>query len=336
MLEIIRIHEGNYNRKTISGTYHLVKPYKDYSESELKPGGYAREGFTGWASVAEEGGKPFSVHLRRDSFEIESFSTNQTISAGGQVDIEELDRDIRQRFQVLDLFAEAVAFSHIRGLIVSGAAGIGKTHKFETRLKEAEETGQIQMLTHLKGKSTPLYLYQTLFLNSERGCVVLLDDIDAIFAQEDSLNILKSALDSGEERWITYGSASKYLEENGLPQRFKFEGTIVFITNLDFYGMMKRGTNLSPHFAALMSRSHYLTLNVYSNVEIMVRVQQVVLETPLCDSLGLTTDTKNEMLAYLWENIEDLREISIRTVLKLADYVKMGNWRAMANVMLLK
>lgn len=335
MQEVIRIHEGNYNRKTISGLYHLVKPYRDYSESELKPGGYAREGYTGWASVAEEGGKPFSVHLRTDSFELQSLQSASVVGSV-DVDIEALDRDIRQRFEVLDMFAEAVAANQIRGLIVSGAAGIGKTFKFETRLKQAEESGEIPMLTHLKGKSTPLYLYQTLFLNSEPGCVLLLDDIDAIFTDPDALNLLKSALDSSEERWITYGSASKYLEENGLPQRFKFEGTIVFITNLDFYGMMKRGTALSPHFSALMSRSHYLTLNVYTNTEIMVRVQQVVLETPLCDSLGIDQPTKMEMLEYLWENIDNLREISIRTVLKLVDYVKMGDWRVMANVMLLK
>lgn len=339
MQNLITIHAGQYNRQQISGTFYLSRPYREYSESDKKPGGYAREGYTGFARVSTEpGSKPFSVHLRADSFSLGEVGTQPNKSSQStEQDLEKMDYDIRQRFEVLDLFSEAVVAGQIRSMVVSGAPGVGKTYTLEKRLKEAEVNGEIQSVTHVKGKSTPLYLYQLLWENNQPGQVLLMDDTDSVFGDDTACNILKSALDSSEERWITYGSAAKYLEQNDIPQTFKFEGTVVFISNLDFFGMIQRGTGIAPHLNAIMSRTHYLTLNVYTKREIMVRVQQIMLETPVLDCMGVSEDIKGEILEYLWENLDNLREVSIRTLLKIGEYYQISgeDWKKTADVMLM-
>lgn len=253
-----------------------------------------------------------------------------------EIDLEELDRRIAQRFAIMDMFAVSMVAGGINALIISGAAGVGKTYKFENTLRDAEESGEIETLNHIKGKCTKLALYETLYNNRGADQVTMIDDCDSIFQDEDCMNILKAALDTSEERMVSYNSTAKYLEEKDIPQRFLFEGRIVFITNLDFYAMSVRGNAMSAHCSALMSRSHYLSLAVYSNTEIMVRVQQVVRNTNMLENLNLTKQQGEDILQYMWDNIDNLMEVSIRSMIKISEYIKMGDWREIANVMCLK
>lgn len=338
MESIITVTSGLYNRKEISGQFILVNPFRTYTDSERKPGGYAKEGYDGYVRVADGDNKPFYVHVREENIKVNGVASIPS-SVGqkvDEVDLEELDMRIRKRFNVLEMMSSAVINGNVRGLIVSGAPGIGKTFTFERDLKKAHEEGEIENLMHIKGKVTPLFLYETLFKHSNKNDVILLDDSDNIFEDETSMNILKAATDSGDERIVSYGSTCKYLEDNDIPPRFTFKGTLVFITNLDFQGMCERGTRLAPHFKALLSRSHYLTLGVYTNTEIMVRVQQVANDTNLLASRGVDARQTQEMVDYMWKNVDNMREVSIRTLLKLADYATMSDWEDMADVMLLK
>lgn len=341
METIITITNGAYSNKVINGQFIQVKGFRTYSDSERKPGGYAKDGFDGFVKVCTpENPKPFNVHVTSNGFSCNTVA-NATQQVGAVVKKEEVDLDalntrIAKRFNVLGMMSGAVIGGDVRGLIVSGAPGIGKTYQFENDLVEAHERGDIQNFKHIKGKLTPLSLYETLFNHSQEGDVVLLDDSDSVFEDETSMNILKAATDSGDRRFISYGSTCKYLEDNDIPKFFEFKGTIVFITNLDFAGMIERGTRLAPHFSALISRSHYLTLGVYSNLEIMVRVQQIANQTNLLAARGVDDKTTSEMVDWMWENVNELREVSIRTLLKLADYANMSDWKEMAEVMLLK
>ncbi|AUR97729.1 P-loop containing nucleoside triphosphate hydrolase [Vibrio phage 1.244.A._10N.261.54.C3] len=311
-----------------SATTRLVKK---------KQGGYAKTGYDGYVRVSDGDNKPFYVHVKSDGYSVNGMTSIAALTQPvAEIDLEELDRNIRKRFNVLEMMSEAVIAGKVRGLIVSGAPGIGKTHTFERDLNRAHEEGEVENLIHIKGKVTPLYLYETLFKNSGENDVVLLDDSDNMFEDETSLNILKASTDSGDCRMISYGSTCKYLEDNDIPSQFEFKGTVVFITNLDFVGMIERGTRMAPHFKALLSRSHYLSLGVYTNTEILVRVQQVAAETPLLASRGIDEATTQEMITWMWDNVDAMREVSIRTLLKLADYAKMDEWKEMAEIMLLK
>lgn len=337
MESLITITNGLHNRKQINGQFILCEGFRKYTPSEKKQGGYAKVGYDGYVRVSDGGEKPMYVHVKAEGFAVNGMtSISQVTQPVEDIDLEELDRSIRKRFNVLEMMSQAVIAGQVRGLIVSGAPGIGKTYQFEKDLNRAHEEGKIENLCHIKGKVTPLFLYETLFKNSSENDVVLLDDCDNIFEDETSLNILKASTDSGDCRMVSYGSTCKYLEDHDIPPRFEFKGTVVFITNLNFVGMIERGTRMAPHFNALLSRSHYLTLGVYTNTEILVRVQQVASDTPLLASRGIDEATTQQMIDWMWANVDKMREVSIRTLLKLADYAKMDEWEEMAEIMLLK
>lgn len=328
----ISITSGSYQNREVNGTFEVVSAPKAYSASEHKAG-YAKSGFWGYVRVQMEG-RPRYVHLKETGFLMETrdpvaIAVNEEVS---EADIEELDMRIRRRFQVLDIMCEGVIQGNVRGLIVSGAAGIGKTFTFERELAAAQERGDIGNLEHIKGKVTPLYLFKTLFENRNPGDVVLLDDCDSVFSDETALNILKAALDSSDERWLTYGSATKWLEENGVEPKFLFEGSIIFITNLDFDAMISADSKMSPHYSALISRSTYLDLAIHSRLEIMVRVQQIATSTNLMSTLEVDAVTATKIVAFCWENYAKMREISIRTLVKIASYARISpdQWEMLA------
>lgn len=328
----ISITSGSYQNREVNGTFEVVSAPKAYSASEHKAG-YAKSGFWGYVRVQMEG-RPRYVHLKETGFLMETrdpvaIAVNEEVS---EADIEELDMRIRRRFQVLDIMCEGVIQGNVRGLIVSGAAGIGKTFTFERELAAAQERGDIGNLEHIKGKVTPLYLFKTLYENRNPGDVVLLDDCDSVFSDETALNILKAALDSSDERWLTYGSATKWLEENGVEPKFLFEGSIIFITNLDFDAMISADSKMSPHYSALISRSTYLDLAIHSRLEIMVRVQQIATSTNLMSTLEVDAVTATKIVAFCWENYAKMREISIRTLVKIASYARISpdQWEMLA------
>lgn len=339
-MALVKITNGLYRGQEISGTFEIFQNFRKYSPSEFK-NGFAKDGLDGSMRVLDdETSKPFYMHVKESNLEFLSSDAIAVINPTPEtkeIDLEELDLRIRKRFNVMDMLADGVVAGSMYALIISGGAGIGKTYKFENTLTRAAEEGRIGNFTHIKGKVTPLFLYETLYKNNKKKDVVLLDDSDNIFQDETSLNIIKAALDSGDVRRVSYGSTCKYLEENDIPTQFDFKGTIVFITNLDFQKMVDRGSRLSPHFGALLSRSHYLSLAVYTPTEIMIRLQQVANETPLLECKGIDKETTDKMITWMWENMNQLREVSIRTLLKIADYSKMNeDWKEVAEVMMLK
>lgn len=332
----ISIVNGSYSNREISGTFEVTQSFKPYTPSEFKSG-YAKEGFSGYVRVIFEE-KARYVHIRDSDSVVTSNNVTTTKPEPIETSVEDiitLDAKIKRRFSVMDIMSAGVISGNVRSLIISGAPGIGKTFTFERDLSQAEEEGTIGTFTHIKGKLTPLYLFKTLFENCNKGDVLLLDDADDVFYDETSMNILKGALDSSEERWITYGSATRWLEDNGIPSTFKFEGSVVFITNYNFDKMIASNSKLAPHFSALISRSSYLDLAIHDKLEIMVRVQQIATETDVLSRLGIDEKTADKMVKWCWDNYTVLRELSIRTLLKIADYAKLGDWEMLANEMLI-
>ena len=87
-----------------------------------------------------------------------------------------MDR-IAERFKILDEMTDAVANGVVRGLIVSGPPGVGKSFGVETILEEYDAMAKIggQVKTEIvKGSMTPIGLYQTLFNNSNQGDILVL------------------------------------------------------------------------------------------------------------------------------------------------------------------
>jgi DNA replication protein DnaC len=232
----------------------------------------------------------------------------------------EIAFEIRGRFSALSRFAHAMVDQKVRAMIVSGNPGIGKTHTLEDIMDAASQRGDI-LYKSVKGYVRATGLYKLMWDMRFENCVLLFDDADNIFQDEVALNLLKQACDSSKRRNLAWLSERSFKDEGGdeIPDSFEFRGSIIFITNLDFDRMSRSNARLAPHFQALISRSFYLDLNLLSAREMLVRIEDVVKNSTILYEKGLNEIQSEFILAYMRENAIRLRDLSLRTVMKLGD-----------------
>lgn len=245
----------------------------------------------------------------------------------------ETDADIETRldsaYDAMQTMALATALGKNKSLIISGPAGVGKSYTVTQILDQLEDQ---TLGTFVKGYVRATGLYKMLYENRFKQCVIVFDDADSIFMDDTSLNLLKAACDMTKSRRISWLSETKMEDEEGerLPRSFEFEGSIIFITNYDFDNLIDKGNRLAPHFQALISRSHYLDIGIKTNREYVIRLKQVVRQGMLREA-GYTSSQETELLEFIDDNQNRLRELSLRMVMKLAGLMNMsGDWKKLA------
>ena len=244
---------------------------------------------------------------------------------------EEIIERLRERFSMLTDMTKAVKKGDVRAMIVSGPPGVGKSHGVEEvldRYKLLEDMGGRKTHEVVKGAMSPIGLYCKLFKMADEGNVIVFDDCDSIFNDELSLNILKAALDSKKTRKIHWNTDSFKLRNEGVPDCFTFKASAIFITNLKFDKVKGK---LREHLEALESRCHYMDLTIDSERDKMLRIRQVI-QDGMLDTYKLSDEVKAEIVEFVDENKSRLRELSLRSVLKVADLaVSFPNrWKAFA------
>ena len=247
---------------------------------------------------------------------------------------------LSERFEILDEMTEAVRTGDIRAMIVSGPPGVGKSHGVETVLQKA---GLFDVLAErkakyevCKGAMSAIGLYSKLYEFSKAGNVVVFDDCDDILYDSLSLNILKGALDSSERRFISWNTDSRVLRSEGIPDRFEFSGSAIFITNIKFEHV--RSKTLRSHLDALESRCHYIDLQMDTQREKILRIKQVVNHGEMLSRYKFEQCTADEVVEFVVDNKDSLRELSLRMVLKVADLRKgfPKSWKSMAKTTCMK
>lgn len=266
--------------------------------------------------------------------EIHIVETKPTVETDEQI----IER-IRTRFEILDAMTTATTNGDIRAMIVSGPPGVGKSFGVEQIVEKATLFDQIAghrlRAEVVKGAVTPVGLYSVLYKYSDPNCVLVLDDADTVFFDDVSLNLLKGALDTGKKRRISWLSDSHMLRREGVPDTFDFQGSVIFITNLKFSSVKSK--KLQDHLEALESRCHFIDLQIDSTREKVLRIRQLVGDGML-DEYGLEEVAKDEIMDYINNNKERLREISLRTAIKIADLRKAfpTKWKSYAETSLIK
>lgn len=243
----------------------------------------------------------------------------------------EIDQRIKERFDVLDTMTRAAVRGKAPAMVVSGPPGLGKSFSVEKIVKNFDPN--TERSTFVKGYVRPTGLYRTLYEFRHPGNVIVFDDADSIFSDETSLNLLKAACDTADKRTISYLVETNLKDEGGdkLPKSFDFDGTIIFITNYDFDDMIENGSRLAPHLQALISRTHYIDLMMKTRKDYVVRIKQV-LKAGMLSAKGFTEDEESEVLEFIEKNINSLRELSLRMVLKIAGLMDISpsNWQTTA------
>lgn len=329
-MQKVLVRSGSYRNLEIKDTvFTLVKEYTEGKDSNYIT-----------VDGAEHAGLPNSkvrIKVNPENFEVleGEYEAPHPSKANTESDEEIMDR-LRERFQILDDMSYAACDGVVRGMIVSGPPGVGKSYGVEKVMREAEmmnKMGGSQSTTGRKfgvekGAASPIGLYKLLYEYAGAGSVLVMDDCDSVLYDEQSLNLLKAALDSGTKRWLSWRSESRVLKNEGIPDKFEFKGSIIFITNLKFDKVKGK---IGHHLEAVMSRCHYIDLTIETFRDKFLRCRQIVQDGMLYQ-YGFNQTEQDELLDYIYDNRNKLREISLRMVLKIADLKKMnGNkWKRYA------
>ena len=244
----------------------------------------------------------------------------------------EVLKDLVMRFGMLDKLTRGCITNDIRSMIVVGAPGVGKTFTVESIL---ENTPDLKYEI-VKGGLSAVELYKMGYRNRHPGSVVIIDDADSIFSDEEGLSILKAMCDSSSCRRVSWLKDSSTLREDDVPQTYDFQGSFIFISNIDFQRYIDTGGNkYVVHFEALMSRSLYLDLRVHDRQAISLWVEHVATHGKMFAKEHVSEAVGRDILAFLKKNRDDLREYSLRTAVKLCGLAKSHHdWKDMAQVLL--
>lgn len=261
-------------------------------------------------------------------------------SAPDETDAEIIER-LRERFHILDEMTRAVKAGHVRAMIVSGPPGVGKSFGVEKVLGKHDllanvaANDKLKKYEIVKGAMSALGLYAKLYEYRESKHILIFDDCDSVLLDDLSLNILKAALDSSKKRTIHWNTDSHMLRNEGIPNSFEFKGGAIFITNIKFDHVKSK--KLKDHLEALESRCHYLDLTINTDREKILRIKQIVGDGML-DEYDFSEKTIAEIIQFIEDNAQRMRELSLRMVLKIADLRKSmpTTWQRVAELSCMK
>ena len=330
MLVNAKVHSGNYGGKeVVNEVFPLVKGF-----AVGKNGGFIT---VDGAQVDGYPDREIRIKLvSKNDYEVvqseQAFSDSEekvevpeVVKA--ELSDEERIKEIAERFEILDEMTQGSIDGVVRGMVVTGPPGVGKSYGVE---KVIEKNSMFDKLADKplkygteKGAASAIGLYQLLYRYADPGSVLVLDDCDSILWDEVSLNLLKAALDSSSKRMISWNTESSALRREGVPEKFEFCGSVIFITNLKFDNAKGK---IKDHLDAILSRCHYLDLTLDTMRDKMLRVKQIVGDGMLA-KYNFSKEEVAGLVSYMEENKEKLREVSLRMVTKIADLKKMSPTR---------
>jgi hypothetical protein len=322
-MNYVKIENGYYNYKDINGVFPLVKGLTKSKDGsyfvKINTNGSDIKAFKGRAEVRVK------IENQNQVTEVENVKLGKKVA---ETEEQAINR-IAERFEILEEMTNATLDGIVRGMVVTGPPGVGKTYGVEQVL---EKDGLFDMMadrplrhTFVKGAMSAIGLYSKLYEYKDSKNILVLDDCDTILFNEDALNILKAALDSCKKRKISWNTDSHLLRREGVPSSFEFNGSVIFITNIKFDNM--RSTKIKDHLEAILSRCHYLDLTLDTTRDKLLRIKQIAREGGLFDTKGLTKIQEQEIIEFMYENKNKLREISLRMAQKIADLRNMDSNR---------
>lgn len=252
--------------------------------------------------------------------------------------IEEASRRIAVRYTALERLGTKIVNGQIESLIVSGPPGLGKSFSMDRAI---QKTGRVRhngiepiedasnAYDHISGGCSAPGLYHSLW-NMRNGGLLMLDDCDTIFYDDQARNLLKIATDSSKARLLSWRKQADWLYAYGISRTFDFKGHVVFLTNIDFEQVIKKQNKDTEHFKALIDRSRYLCLTIRTQRDFMIRIRQVAIdEGMLARDHGLTIEAANSLLLYIEQNKHRFYNLSLRLVGHVADDMRDDpeHWR---------
>ena len=235
--------------------------------------------------------------------------------------------NVNERFDFLAKMVTMVAKRSIPSAIITGQGGIGKTYTVMKTLKKNGYTdatdiddfevgfklSRAKSFKVVKGYSTAKGLYRTLY--ESNGGILVFDDCDSVLKDLTALNLLKSALDSYGERYVSWNAE---MRDDDLPRSFEFTGAIIFISNMD----------LSKMDQAVRTRALCVDLSM-TPMQKVERMEALIKNPEFLPEYDI--GHKVEALEFIRENVQVIENISLRTLIAVTKIRgEGGNWQHLA------
>jgi hypothetical protein len=209
-------------------------------------------------------------------------------------------------FDDLVTYIKMVINGEMNSLLLTGQAGVGKTFLVTRTL---QDSGMKRNEDYFKvtGKTTAAGMFMTLY--EYNGKIILFDDCDSVFRDDNAVNVLKGALDTAKVREISWNSAVplKTADKRQVPKKFDFTGKVIFISNL-------ARKKIDP---AIRSRAFMLEIALTKD-DMISRMWSLLpkVEIPSGAQVsGVMKDKAMNLLTRAADETEDV-ELSLRTLLK--------------------
>ena len=126
-------------------------------------------------------------------------------------------------------------------MILVGAGGLAKSRSVRAVLGDGEACW-------IEGNATPFGMYAKLYRHRDQ--FVVIDDVDALYADRSGVRLLKCLCQTEEEKAVAWHSDARSLERQRIPREFTTKSRVVIISN-DWQ-------TLNKNVAALQDRGHVL------------------------------------------------------------------------------
>ncbi len=271
------------------------------------------------------------------------------------------------RFNIMTQITRRMLRNKVRSMIVQAAAGVGKTFTIEQELKRhtanEKAAGRDFYSKVLSGGGVSAFaLYKALY-RARKGGVVVLDDNDSFLDADETLNMIKNALDTSAERVLTWSKKNgevfcpiamrakaerEAIKEAAkdpdnarsedtiyedltfglIPDTFEFEGAMIFITNLDFKGIATSGGTRAPHITAMIDRSLFVDLTIQNLRDKTLWCTHVFRKHM---TAGMSDALVDEIVKFVESNSTKFFSMSLRLFLAIGELAgdpeDGGNWK---------
>jgi hypothetical protein len=145
-------------------------------------------------------------------------------------------------YEKLEQYLGAFAEGHFNLLILVGDGGLAKSRSVKAALNGKA--------CWIEGNASPFGMYVKLYLHRDE--FVVIDDVDALYADRSGVRLLKCLCQTEEEKAVAWHSDARGLERHGIAREFTTSSRVVIISN-DW-------RTLNKNVAALQDRGHVLLL----------------------------------------------------------------------------
>jgi hypothetical protein len=280
------------------------------------------------------------VGFKRTSTE-EKSDTNKRLSKKEKELEDRPYADPEVLFDDIEQLTKVVAAKAQNSMIIAGMPGLGKTWHVEQTLLDlyGSPKGPDARWRHYKGSRLTVFgLYNALYRN-RNDMVIVFDDSDSVWSDKDSVNILKSALDTYPIRTLSWTSkATQNVQQmtkderdsyelmvdtdtegdTKLPNEFEFTSSVIFLSNFP------------PKKIDAAVRSRSLFVDVYlRRIDIVNRIKSILKIT----HMEVPWEIKERIIDALANSNKELTIRAVQASIALVNTLgENSDWQRMANL----